>query len=305
MFKTTSQIPAGISIYKTTYDSERNTICQYYRGFGEDPEYPTMVIAQSTWPMPTLEQFQTVVYFGKEKGVFELEQGKIDIEGVEGNQADFVGTSIQVDAFCGGVPSIMGRALIWQQQNRTFAVLARQDYADGITYVTRLELQRIAESISGGEVKVDPAILDPERLFSLKDAEKSTGLDILEPSVMLSTFQFDHIFAGKGMWPYAITTVYKNTADLQEGEINRLLVFQIPHTDQTLEQRRQGGAYSDTTVRGYPASYYTYCEESELYGSNCNQEIVWFEGDTQYYIEVHSDTQVPAETLIDIANSMK
>ncbi len=305
VFKKTNQIPAGLALYKTTYDSERNTICQYFRGYKEDPQFPALVIAQSTLPMPSLEGFQTEINSAGSNGEFELVEEVININNTDGEEATLFETSVQVDAFCGGVPSIVGRALLWQQQDRSFAILARQDYGDGISFVSKLEMQRIAQSINGKVVTEDPSKLDPERLLSLKDAEKIIGMEILEPAVMLSTFQFDHVFAGKvAGWPYAIVTEYKDISDSLDGERSRILVYQIPQSDQTLELRRLGGGYSNATVRGVSAIYSTFCTDSEPYGTNCNHEIVWFEGDTQYYIEVHAPFQVPSETLIAIADSM-
>ncbi len=255
--------------------------------------------------MPTLEELQTKVYFNGKPITIGLTQEVLPIRGANGEQGSFIETGIQIDALCGGEPNTTNRVLLWQQGGRTFALFAWLDSNTGHPFVSRLELQRLAETLNGAESGAKPGALDPERLLSLKDAETLAGFDIQQPAMMLTNVRFDHISYVESMgWPKRVATYY--SGDLMgAGGTYHLLVFQIPGSQTSLDELRLGGGYTDATVKGYPAIYKAQCSDAELYGTSCFQIISWFEGDTQFDIETYFPALVPEETIIAIAESMR
>lgn len=304
-FNESNQIPAGLTLYQTTYNEEHNSICQYYLGKESDATFPTLVIAQSSSALPTLDEIQTKAFFGDKQIEIGIDQETLPIKGADNEQGSLITTGLQVEAICGGEPLPANRALFWQQLNRSFIVFGNVYSFSGAAYVTKIELQRIAQSLNGVETEIDPSILDPERLLSLKDAEALTGLDILQPEVMLSTLHFNHISAAalQGS-PYQIVTEYSNDQKFASRN-NRIMIFQVPKATSTLAELKMGGGYIDTTVKGYPAIYRTQCSETPPYGNSCQQEVFWFEGDTEFMIMTYTETIIPQDTLLEIANSMQ
>lgn len=304
-FNESSWLPAGLALYQTTYDSKHNSICQYYRGYGDDPAFPPLVIAQSTWALPPLEELQTKAYYNGKQITLGLAQEDWSISGSNGSAGKFFETGIQIDALCGGEPSTTNRVLLWQQNNRTFALFARLDSFSGGAFVSKLELQRMAAALNGATPQADASALDPERLLSLKDAETFTGYGIQQPAMMLADVHFDHISAGilQGS-PNRVVTEYLSNERLINGT-TRLLVFQTPKSTSSLDEQRLAGGYGDVTVKGNPAIYQAQCSETAPYGTFCFQILTWFEGDTQFDIATYFPALVSKETIIAIADSMR
>ena len=304
-FKESSFIPAGLVLYQTRYDSEHNSICQYYRGYGDDPAYPPLVIAQSTWALTGVEELQTKAYFNGKQITIALTQEDLAISGTGEKPGKFIESGIQINALCGGAPMTTNRVLIWQQNYRTYALFARYDSNSGGTFVSKLELQRIAQAMNGVISKTAVGTLDPERLLSLKDAETFTGYDIQQPTIMLANVHFAHISAGVWQgYPDRVVTEYLGENRLINGT-NRLLIFQTPNSTSSLDDLRLAGGYEDVTVKGTPGIYKTECSDAVPYGTFCFQTLSWFEGHTQFDIETNFPAIVSKGTIIAIADSMQ
>lgn len=304
-FNESSQISAGLVLYQTTYDEQHNSICQYYLGKWADATFPTLVVVQSNLALPAIDELQAKWFMDGKQIEIGIEQETLPIKGADNEQGSLITTGLQVEAICGGEPLPANRVLLWQQQDRTYAVFGNLYSFSGAAYVTKIELQRIAESLNGVETEIDPSVLDPERLLSLKDAETLTGLDIMQPKVMLSTLHFNHISAAalQGS-PYQIVTEYSNDQKIASRN-NRIMIFQVPESTSTLAELNMGGGYIDATVKGNPAIYRTMCSETPPYGNSCQQEVFWFEGDTEFLLMTYTETIIPQETLLEIANSMQ
>jgi hypothetical protein len=293
-------VPAGLALRKTTYSSQHNAICQYYYSRSDDAMYPTLVIAQSNWAAPGLDELQSKLYYDGKLIPIGLEQARVAIRGADGGNGQFYETGLQIDAICGGESSPTNRVLLWQQNGRSIALFARLDSNSGGTFVSKMELTRLAEGLNGIPSDENPAA-DPERLLSLAEAQTLADFPIQQPAVMLSNVHFAYM----SYWPEKRLATYYAGDAAGDGRSYHILVFQILNSDSSLEEWRLAGGYHDVTVKGNPGIYQTQCYETPLYGNECNQILTWFEGDTQFEMDTFFPAIVPEETVLAIAESMR
>lgn len=304
-FTESGWLPPGLTLAQTTYDSQHNAICQYYLGYKSDLSSPTLVIAQSTWALPTVEEIQAKAYFGDVQVTIAISEETLPIIGASGEQGKFIETGLQADGMCGGEPTHANRVLMWQQNDRTYAVFAKLDGFAGGGFVTKLEMQHLAEVLTGGTAETEMSGLDPERLLTLQDAEALAGFDIQQPVQMLTNVHFDHI-AVSTVWGNPLRAVSVYTAEgAGPGGPNRLGVFQTPNAEQTLDELKMAGGYSDVTIKGNPAIYQAQCSEGAPAGTSCWQIVSWYEGATQFDIESYFPALIPEEIFLGIAESMQ
>lgn len=304
-FLPATNIPAGLGLYKTTYNSQFNSICQYYRSKKDDPAAPVLVVAQSSWALPTLNNLQSKANFGDQAVTIAASQEIIQLSGSDGSQGNLIETGLQVDAFCGGESTVANRALLWQKEGRSFVLFGKLDSFAGMGYVSKLELQQIATTLNGKTLEAENSLLDPERLRSLIDAELVANVKISQPAVMLNTMMFDHISVGSTMgMPFMVVTNYLGDRLTLNG-IERLLVFQTNNSTSSLAELKLAGGYGDVQVKGKPAIYNEQCSQGPGYEILCNQILSWFEEDIQYDIMTYTMAVIPLETMLTIANSMR
>ncbi len=297
-------LPTGFIAYKTTYDSQHNAICRYYYTPSDLAYLSPLVIGQSTWALPGVEDlWATATYNGQEVET-PVSQQFLSIQGADGGQGLFLENGLRADAFCGGEPMTANRALLWQQGTRTYALFAPLDASDGRGFVSVQEMQHLAESMTGAPTSM-AAVLDPERLLSVKDAESLTGQDVRLPVVMLANVRFNHIAyrsAEEGM----LVTYYAGQP-VGDGRTYHILFSQTAGSQQTLDNLRLAGGYEDTIVNGNPAIYQASCWDSTtlVNESECRQFLTWFEDGTQYDLEAYFPGLVPQETIFAIAESVR
>ena len=198
---------------------------------------------------------------------------------------------------------------MWQNGERTFLLFAQLDAFDGRGFVSVQEMRRLAESLNG--IEPDPsqeAGLDAERLLSVNDAEALTGIDLKLPALMLSNVRFDHIAykAGRGD-EKGYTGAFYAGPPVGDGRAYHVLVMQLPESENTLENLALAGGYEPVAVRGNPAIYRAMCWDSSSLaaGSECRQDLIWLEEDTEYGVYTYFPALAPEETLLAIAESMR
>jgi hypothetical protein len=300
-----SWLPPALRLSKITYGSQYNAICQYYQTSEQDVA-PTLVVAQSTWELPQVSELQDKANFDGKPVEIALTQEFFPVQGADGGQGVFAESGLQPSAFCGSEAASANRALLWQQGERTNILFAQLDANDGRGFVTRLEMQRIAEAINGVELEAEPA-RDPERLLSLQDAEALTGLDLKLPGLMLEAVRFDHIAYRRDVDQAGYASAYYAGAPLGDGRTYNVLVIQTPASQATLEQLRLAGGYEPVTVRGEAGIYQAQCYDATSLagGLECRQFLTWFEDGTQYDLSTFFPALVPEEKIFAIAESMR
>ena len=122
---------------------------------------------------------------------------------------------------------------------------------------------------------------------------------------MLSNVYFSYISIGSIMGsPFRVVTYYTGDENGVGGSYH-LMIMQTSESILSLEDYRLMGGYRDVEVNGKPAIYKTYCSDSALFESSCFQNLVWFEGNTEFYLETDFSGLIAEENIIAIAESMQ
>jgi hypothetical protein len=92
-----------------------------------------------------------------------------------------------------------------------------------------------------------------------------------------------------------------------DGRAYKILVMQTANPENSLEVLALAGGYEPVNVKGQPAIYQQSCwTAAEIDGqAGCRQHLAWFENGTRYEIESFLPTNLPEETLLEIAESMQ
>ena len=298
-------LPDGVALQQTTYNSQHGTICQRYASPSDTPFMPTLVIAESSWALPTIEEIQTKAYYGDQQITIAIEEGIWPVRAANGDAGSFYETGLQIDAVCGGEPTSAHRVLLWQQGERTFALFAKMDTLSGGTFVTREELLRIAEQLNGVSAINQTSNPDKERLTSWEEAQRVADFTLQQPAEMLSDVHFTHITIAESMGYASRSVAYYSGEPTGDGRTYHVMIIQTLDSTATLEELKLAGGYHDVTVKGQPAIYQAQCSDTPPYGTQCVQFLTWFEGDTQFDIETYFPALVPEETVLAIAESMQ
>lgn len=301
-------LPDNFNLEKTTHDSQHNSICQHYQ-YGTGSAAPALVIAQSNWALPPISDLQARASYDGQEVEIPHPQTHITLPGALGDTGKLLENGVQTDAFCGGNPLIANRALVWRIEGRSLILFAQLDAYDGRGFTTIKEMQRVAEALngldSGGQNTGAP---DTERLLSKAEAEQASGVEIQLPTKLLSNVRFDYISFRprvEDLGPI-ITTQY--LADpVGDGRFYLMNIFQMPNSQNTLENIKLAGGFSPAAVRGKDALYQAQCWDSTALagGIECHQILTWFDNDTQFEIFSHFPAELPKEIMISIAESMQ
>jgi hypothetical protein len=307
-FEQPGWLPGGFNLTHTQYNSQHNAICQYFQ-YGQSAGLPSMVIAQSGWALPEIGEIQAKAEYDGNEVVIARTEAMIQIAGASGGKGRFVETGLRVDAYCGGEPAGMNRALLWQKGHRSFILFAQLDANDGRGFVTESEMRRVAEGLNTVEsADREVATLDPERLLSRKDAEKASGMEIRLPSRMLTGMLFDHIsLKAKTRFDYMIISTQYLGKPVGDGRFYFVNIFQIPESLDSLENLELAGGFSPVSVKGNPGIYQAQCWDATVLanGLECHQILTWFDGDTQFDIFTYFPAEIPKEVILSIAESME
>jgi hypothetical protein len=297
-------LPAGLSLQKTQYNSEHNAICRYYTAKSDLPEFPTLVIAQSNWALPELEEIQTKAYYDGKQIEIVVHEEYLPLEKADGDQGLLYETGLQIHAFCGGETASAHRVLLWRQGFRTFVVFSKMDTLFGSNFITKQEMIHIADQLNGVIGEDEGYIPDRERLTSWEEAQELVDFSIKYPTKMLSNVYFSHISIGIMDSPNRVVTYYTGEENGAGGDYH-LMIVQTSESESSLENRRLAGGYRDAAVNGQPAIYKTSCGDSALSEASCIQNLIWYEGNTEFYLETNFLGLVPEENIIAIAESMQ
>lgn len=302
-----SWLPPSFNLVATTYDSQHNSICQYYQ-YGTGSVNPALVIAQSNWSMPPINDLLIRAYYDGQEVDIPQPQTTIQLKGAASNTATLLENGAKTNAFCGGDLLIANRALVWQLQGRSMILFAQQDANDGRGFTTIKEMQRVAEALNGVDTNSDNGSTpDPERLLSKAEAEQVSTVEIRLPVKLLSNVRFDHISfkpGGENDGPIIATQYLANPVG--DGRSYLMNIFQMPNSESTLEVLKLAGGFSPAAVSGKDALYQAQCWDSTALagGIECHQILTWFDNSTQFEIFTHFPAEVPKEIMISIAESM-
>jgi hypothetical protein len=159
-------------------------------------------------------------------------------------------------ACVGDDASSTGPAVSWQSEGYQFDVYALRG-SFGVPFFTRLELLRLAETITGVSTH-SPDEKDPEHLVTVADAEEMAGFDIKEPDKLPEGVVFNHAVYSIRDGAPTVDLYYFNASS---GDYFSMLITQTPVSStigKVLEAQYRGlplGAYELLTIGSMPAVY--------------------------------------------------
>jgi hypothetical protein len=217
---------------------------------------------------------------------------------------------------CGRHDLVSHHALLWQANGKSYVISALFDAYDGRSFLTRLEMRRMAEALTG--VSTIPADTpDPEYLSSAAAAGALAGFDVKAPSLMPADMRFAYAVYRDTDAPFSplsmanggsevILAYFGPTFDSLERR-HGYLFCQNTSPANTLEEMALGGG-EWVKVNGLPAVYSQVCWDETSGGGDtgCNLSLSWLdENGIRFDIFAYLPGALEKETLIDIAESMR
>jgi len=305
-------LPTRFALRHATYYSQSRAACLYFDAGPNDVEYP-LIIVERNGALPAAKDLRPVVLYDGKVIEVPTPEEKVTVRGADGEQGTLASNGLETSKVCGGESQVMNNALLWQSGTRSYIIFGRFDNYHGEGYVTRMEMIRVAETLNGigpSDAYGNLGRPDPERLFSVRDAETVTGVDILAPARMLPSLHLDHIAYHHGdttlsaaSWPNMIVTLYTRQSPSNVSG-DRILITQVPHAEWTLAQREREGGCTADTVRGLTALYQEFCWQGAGV-PGCRQTLIWLEGSTGFEIQTNFASLLPKSLIFDIAESMR
>jgi hypothetical protein len=307
-----SWLPPRFTLRRAVYNSQHNAACLYYDTGPNDVQYP-MIIFESNWALPAIKELRPVALYDGKVIDIPMPEDTVPVRGANGEQGTLASYGLETSKLCGSESPTMNNALLWNSGHRSFIIFGHFDNYYGEGYVTRMEMVRMAEMLNGIDLphaSESANLLDPQRLFSVRDAETVSGADVLAPTRMLNTLHLDHIAfqgsdttQGAAGWPNMVITIYTRQSP-SDFTGDRITISQVLHADWTLPQRELEGGFTADPGRGQPALYQEICWQGEGVPS-CRQTLIWLEGSTGFEIQTNFTALLPKSLIFDIAESMR
>jgi hypothetical protein len=304
---TPAWLPAGYTYLTSKTLDRTQSSCLYYLGPGDDPLYPSLVIVQTTNGLLRLQQLRDPLYSGL--GIDNMQipviTETLPIGGATGVQSLFMESGMDPSQLCGGERDPMDRALMWQSDHTSFVLFTRIASWTGGGFLTRLEMQRVAESMTG-VATIAPDTVDPERMTDLPTAKEIAGFNFKNPADVPGLI-------GRRSYDYA---PFNFISFEQSGSVRRVALIytdklQIRITAGTANTLETYAAlapdhYEHLLVDGHPALFspgICWDEKGQPFTANCGspQTLTWFENDMEYQVEGFMEKA----QLIEIANSLR
>jgi hypothetical protein len=294
-----SWLPEGYSYFTSSTADDGQTSCLYYRGRGDDEQFPSLVIVKSSKALPSLEQLIDPVINPAD---ILLITDTVKVGGADGGQALFAETGSDMSRICGGERLPLDSALLWQANGLSFVLSARRDGWMGESIVTQLEMRRVAESMTGVST-IAANIVDPERLPSPQSAGELAGFTVAVPASVPDGYQFDHAAYWQDGMAHNVLLVYSGSSSSFGFSI-----LQTSSITETLENLFMAApeVYEKVAVYGQPALFsigYCWDENNRPFHEGCGapQSLTWFDNGMEYRIVGFFSK----EAIIAIAESMR
>lgn len=298
-------LPDGYTYQDATVVSDRNGVCLYYRYQDGLDGAPLLAIYEgpvSTAPSPA-ELKMVLTYEGK---VIDTPQDQqtVSVAGASDNSGLLIDNGgVDAGKICSYPGYLANRGLFWQSDGLSFAIFGLLDQFQGRGFVTRMEMQQIAESLNGEESSTI-ASLDPDRLNRVSDTEKWVGFDVKTPGKMTDDLYFDHALVRQTPDLEEVYMIYIGGPN-GDGRRYGLTIIQAAGVTQTLEETYLAGGYERLKIKGQPGIYREFCWTIPVSDkTECNQESTWFEDGIRYDLSVYLPGLMSKEDFLVIAESL-
>jgi hypothetical protein len=284
-----SWLPEGYYFDQASYSPETRVVCLEYRHPADNPSAsdlhpdpvtypPSLTIAESAAaPLPTTDDLFSVSQIGQ-----PVMKESIEVGGALDGKGLFARGNLNGSADCSN--RFESQVLHVQIQGLSFSIFARQDGSQsGHNWLTRLQMVRLAESITGVQTIAADQI-DPEFLTSASQAESLAGFHIGLPTKLPAGMVLGHLRFDQ------IRTVQTVVVTYSDGN-NVLKVTEVKGSTDTLESvvKDHPEIYDPVTVHFQPAlisqGYWANDAWQKLEdGGDGAASVIWFEGGIKYTV---------------------
>ena len=308
-------LPERYVFDRAVYAPERNTVCLFYR-YPESEGSPTLALIQSPWSLALPDILMSPQFYNDIQIDIPVHTEAVAVGGALNGQALYASNGLEVNPLCGARGVTTNHALLWQSGGKSFVLSAMLDAYDGRGFLTRLEMRRLAESLTGVST-ISAGALDPEYLPSVEAAETLAGFKIMAPTQMSAGVRFAYAVyrdANAPVMPNAlaqgapeVVQVYLASSRDSLGRFHSYLFFQNIVAPNTLEEIALGGG-EWVSVHDLPAVYYQSCWDETANGGDagCTLNLSWLdEAGMRFDINAYLPGMLAKEVLLEIAESMR
>jgi hypothetical protein len=308
-------LPERFALVDAAYIPAQGTVCLYYSHPGSE-RFTNLVIIES---MRTLSLQDILMPPQFQDGIrldIPVDTQTVAVGGAQDGQALYASNGLDVNPLCGSRDLVSNHVLLWQADGKSFIISATLDAYDGRSFLTPMEMRRVAEGLTGlATIPADD--LDPEFLPSAAAAETLAGFDVKAPTRMPAEMRFAYatyrdagspasLLSMSNGGPEVVLAYFAPTSD-SLGRRHAYLFFENTVPTNTLEEMAMGGG-EWVTVGGLPAVYSQVCWDETAGGGDaaCNIILSWLdENGVRFDIFAYLPGALEKETLIDIAESMR
>lgn len=298
-------VPQGYVFLEAAYTPGQDTACLFYTSRGGDNS-PLLAIAERPANIGSvLEDITTnVVDVNGQQIEIPIMTEPLGLGGADGGQAVLASNGVSAGLLCPRKDFTANQALYWQSNEMDFVIFGLLDQYAGGVFVSRLDMQRIAESLTG-VVTIPSNQSDPGRLRTIEEVEALTGFDVKALAQMLPGVQFDHASYLSADQTETVRLIYTLGSPTRGGIDYGFFVTQARGAIRALEEVYLWGDFEYVTVNGQTALYRQMCWDAMQGVTDCYQELYWDENDVGYDIMAYFPGALEKDKFLAIAESMK
>lgn len=308
-------LPERFSLVNADFVPSQNTVCQYYAHPGSE-NFANLVIIESTRLLSLQDILLPPQFYSGVQIDIPVYTETVPLAGAKNGQALYASNGLNINTICGNQNLTSNHALLWQSNGHNYIISAMLNAYDGRSFLTRLEMRRVAESLTGALI-VPVDTLDPEHLVSTADAQALASFDIKTPRRMPADMHFAYaVYRGPGASTMPVSMqnggeevvlVYLGTTFDNIERRHSFLFFQNTISPNTLVEMALGGG-EWVTVNGLPAVYSQTCwnETAEDADATCELSLSWLdEKNIRFDLIAYLPGALKKETFISIAESLR
>ncbi len=309
-------LPGEYAFLGAGYIPEQNAACLYFTYASGDA--PVLAIAQRpTSGVSILDDISisTVDWNGQTISI-PIVTEPVEIGGAEG-QGLLISNGVNASKLCPQLGFTANQALYWQRDGKDYIIFGLIDQFQGGVFISKLEMQRLAENLTGISIIPEDQI-DPQRLLSVEAASSLAGFDLKTPTQMVAGVQFNHAVHLVG----AVSTDRSaGEAEKPAEEVNFIYTpldesthagidynFQITQASgwlRPLNEIYAWGGFEYVTINGQTGVYRKMCWDAMTGGTDCRQELYWDENGIGYGFNLYLPGALDKEEFFAIAESME
>ncbi len=308
-------LPERYAFAKAIYAPDRNAVCLSYNYPGSESA-PYLLVAESPQTLSLEDILLPPPFFDGKQIDIPVFTEPILLGGAQDGQALYASNGLDLNTLCQTQDIVTNHVLLWQSGGMSYVISGLMDAYEGRQFVTRLEMRRMAESLTGVST-IAGETPDPEYLPSVEAAEALAGFHIQTPSQMPTDVRFAYAVlreSGAKDWRSMgdgsgteVILVYLTPATDSIERHYKYLLYRNDRPANTLEEMAMGGG-EWVSVHGQPAVFYQVCVDGSVNGGDtaCNLNLSWVdEKRMRFDLNAYLPGALDKATFIAIAESIK